>query len=121
MLPPIAYELLGLALIALLVWIAWDSLRAREAAVAASRAACAARDVQFLDDTVAIESLRPARDTDGNLKLRRIYGFEYSDTGNNREKGYVVVLGGEVVLTQVGSGATWIDPQRAARDRDEAR
>ena len=120
MLPPVAYELLGLAVIALLVWLAWDSLRAREAAVAASRAACAARDVQFLDDTVAIESLRPARDAHGNLKLRRIYGFEYSDTGNNREKGYVVVLGGTVVLTRIGSSSTWTDPRRGARERDDA-
>ena len=110
MLPPVAFELAGLALLAALVWLIWDSLRAREAAVSAGRAACAAQQWQLLDDTVAIESLRPARDDEGRLRLRRIYGFEYSDTGNSRRKGTVVVLGAEVVLVHIGSQSTLFQP-----------
>ena len=78
----------------LLLWI--DSLRARERAVAAGRAACERYDLQFLDETVAFASLRPARDDDGQLRLRRVYDFEFSDTGNNRRHGSVVMLGGEL-------------------------
>jgi hypothetical protein len=106
MLPPIAFELLGLIALAALVWLVWDSLRAREAAIAASRSACNAKNWQFLDETVAIESVRPTRDRHGSLRLRRIYGFEYSDTGNSRRKGTVVVLGAEVVLVHIGSHST---------------
>ena len=105
MLPPVAFELAGLAALAALVWLVWDSLRAREAAMGAGRAACAAHHWQLLDDTVAIASIRPARDEDGNLKLRRVYAFEYSDTGDNRREGRVVVLGGRVVLVDIGAHA----------------
>jgi hypothetical protein len=102
MFPPVAYEIAGLVLIGLLVWLIWDSLRAREAAVAASRAACDAEGYQFLDDTVAVESVRPARDDEGRLRLRRVYGFEYSDTGNTRHPGSVVLLGATVVMLRIG-------------------
>jgi len=102
MLPPLAYDLMGLVLIGLLVWLVWDSLRSREAAVSASRAACEAEGYQFLDDTVAIESVRPARDDEGRLRLRRVYGFEYSDTGLTRHKGSVVMLGAEVLALRIG-------------------
>lgn len=74
-----------------LFWV--DSLRARERAVAAGRAACKRYGVQLLDDTVAIAQLRLARDDDGRLRLRRTYAFEFSDTGNNRRRGAIVMLG----------------------------
>jgi hypothetical protein len=103
-------ETVGLLLLAAIAWLIWDSLRAREAAVAASRAACTAEQYLFLDDTVAIESVRPVRDDDGTVRLRRIYGFEYSDTGNSRCKGSVILVGERVVLlrieTRTASGTT---------------
>jgi hypothetical protein len=75
-------------------WI--DSLRARERALAAGRAACERYGLQLLDETVAVSTLRLARGADGRLRLRRIYAFEFSDTGNNRRQGSVVILGAEV-------------------------
>ena len=39
---------------------------------------------------------------DGRLLLRRVYNFEYSDTGDNRRNGSVVLLGHRVVLLNVG-------------------
>jgi len=86
-----AAALLALALGALF-WV--DSLRARERAVAAGRAACTRYGVQLLDDTVAFAQLRLARDDSGRLRLRRTYAFEFSDTGNNRRRGAIVMLGG---------------------------
>ena len=56
----------------------------------------------LLDDTVAISNLKPARDGDGRLKLQRAYDFEYSDTGDNRLQGSVVMLGHRVVILNVG-------------------
>jgi len=72
-------------------WI--DSLRARERALAAGRAACERYAVQFLDETVAFARLRLGRDDQGRLKLARTYTFEFSDTGNNRRHGAIVLLG----------------------------
>lgn len=94
-------ELLVLALLGAAVWLWLDSLKAREIGVKAAQAACADEGLQFLDDTVAIRSLRLIRDDDGRLRLRRIYGFEYSDTGDNRRPGTVTLLGQRVELLHV--------------------
>jgi len=72
-------------------------LRARERALRAGRSACQRYKVQFLDDTVAFARLRLARDQDGQLKIARTYTFEFSDTGNNRRHGAIVMLGGELL------------------------
>jgi hypothetical protein len=77
-----------------LLWA--DSLRARESAVRAGRSACERYQLQFLDDTVSFARMRLARDDGGQLKISRTYTFEFSDTGNNRRHGAIVMLGGDV-------------------------
>ncbi len=95
-------EILLLCLFAALAWLWWDSMQAREAAVTAARSACDAEGLQFLDDTVGIAALRPARNGNGRLLLQRAYDFEFSDTGDNRKKGSVVMLGRRVVVLNIG-------------------
>lgn len=96
------WELLGLILLASGAWLWLDGLRARDAGIAAARAACDGEGLQLLDDTVSLASLRFARSDDGRLMLRRSYDFEYSDTGDNRRRGSVVLLGQRVLLLNVG-------------------
>lgn len=79
-------------------WLWLDSFKARDAGIRAARAACDAEDLLLLDDTVALGSLRPQRDDEGRLRLRRVYHFEYSDTGDNRRDGHVTLLGSELVM-----------------------
>ena len=88
-----AAAIVALVAVALL-WA--DSLRARERAVRAGRSACERYQLQFLDDTVSFARMRLARDDGGQLKISRTYTFEFSDTGNNRRHGAIVMLGGEV-------------------------
>ena len=83
----------------LLLWV--DSLRARERAVKAGREACERYDLQFLDDTVVFTRIRLARDEEGQLKISRTYTFEFSDTGNNRRRGAVVILGASLQDVQL--------------------
>jgi hypothetical protein len=90
------WEPWALAGIALLVWLWYDSMRARERAVAAGLRACERERLQLLDETVECVSLWPARDPDGRLALRRVYRFEFSDNGDNRRGGSIVMLGGDV-------------------------
>ncbi len=97
-------ELVGILLLAALAWLWLDSLKAREAAVRAAREVCAAEGLMFLDDTVAIASLKPVRNDEGQIMLQRSYDFEFSDTGNNRLKGSVVMRGHRVMLLNVGPG-----------------
>jgi hypothetical protein len=77
-----------------LLWL--DSLRARERAVQAGRSACERYRVQFLDDTVSFARMRLARDEEGMLKISRTYTFEFTETGNNRRQGAIVMLGHEL-------------------------
>jgi hypothetical protein len=90
------WEAWALAALALLAWLWFDSMRARERALAAGSRACERDGLQFLDETVECVSLRAARDEDGRLALRRVYRFEFSDDGRNRRSGGIVMLGGEV-------------------------
>jgi hypothetical protein len=98
------WEILGTALVAGGGWLIWDGLKAREAANAAIRAACAAQRHLFLDDTVGLESMWPLRNAEGRVALRRVYGFEYSDTGHNRRKGRVDMRGDRVVGVEIEPG-----------------
>lgn len=77
-------------------WLWYDSMRARERAVAAGQRACERDRLQFLDETVECISFRPARDDAGRMALRRVYRFEFSDNGDNRRGGGIVMLGGKV-------------------------
>jgi ABC-type nickel/cobalt efflux system permease component RcnA len=85
-------EIGGLLLVLLAAWLVWDTLRSREHANAAMRNACERHGLYFLDDTVSLQSLRPVRDEDGRIKLRRIYRFQYSDTGHNRRNGSITLV-----------------------------
>lgn len=94
------WEAYALVLLILACWYWYDSLRVRERAIAAGRAACEREQVQFLDETVALSALRLGRDEGGRLRLRRRYAFEFSDPlyegGNNRRDGSVVMLSDRV-------------------------
>ena len=94
------WEACALALLVLACVYWYDSMRARERAIAAGRAACERERVQFLDETVALSALRLGRDQAGRLRLRRFYAFEFSDPlyegGNNRRDGSVVMLSDRV-------------------------
>lgn len=101
-----ALEIVSLLVLGGIAWLWLDSIKVREAAIHAAKAACASEGLQLLDYTVAIASLKLARDERGRLKLQRAYQFEYSDTGDNRLKGSVVLLGHSVMILNVGSRTT---------------
>ncbi|HTY02134.1 MAG TPA: DUF3301 domain-containing protein [Rhodocyclaceae bacterium] len=90
-----------LLLVVAAAWFWLDGVRARDAAMSACRRACEVEGLQFLDETVAIRSLKLERDEDGALRMRRVYDFEYSDTGNDRHPGSVVIRGRTVVALHV--------------------
>lgn len=94
-------EIPAIAAIAALIWFWLDTLKAREAGIRAARQACVEEGLQFLDDSVVGRSLRPARDDNGQLRLRRVYGFEYSDTGDNRRSGSVTLLGDRIEFLHI--------------------
>lgn len=86
---------------AVLAWLWYDSLRAREQAVATGKKACEYDRLLFLDDTVQCVSFWPGRNDAGRMVLRRIYRFEFSDTGDNRRDGTIVMSGATVESVQL--------------------
>ncbi len=87
------------------LWFWRDSLGAREQACTASQRACQQSQLQWLDDTVALERLWWRRDRDGRLQLERLYVFEFSDTGQTRRIGSVLLVGWRVeMLHMEGDG-----------------
>jgi hypothetical protein len=99
-------ESLVVAVLAAAGWFLWSSLRAREAANASIRPACRAEGYLFLDDTVALDRIRLRRDDEGRATIERVYRFDYSDTGDNRRRGYVTLLGARVTGLSLGVVAT---------------
>jgi hypothetical protein len=95
------FELTALLIIGGLIWLWLDSLSAREIGMEASRAACAADGVQLLDESVAIRSAWFARDDNGQMRIKRTYGFEYSNDGTNRRQGSVTLIGKQVIALYI--------------------
>jgi hypothetical protein len=85
------------AVVLAIIWFWHASMSAREHANGAAREACERLQLVMLDGTVAISRLWFRRDADGRLRLERTYGFEYTDDGYRRLRGFVVTLGPRVI------------------------
>jgi hypothetical protein len=95
-----------LALTILAGWFWLDSMRMREAAVLIGAEACRRHDVQFLDDTVSLNRLGLYRDGRGHMRIRRTYQFDFSESGDNRCRAYIVMVGGQLEVLQMGLSET---------------
>jgi hypothetical protein len=90
-------EGLLLILLAALAWFWWDSLQKREIALTTARLACERAGVQFLDGSVALRKLKLRRDDMQRAHFYREFAFEYSTQGDDRQAGWVWLLGARVV------------------------
>jgi hypothetical protein len=86
-------SLFYLLVLASLGWYWLSSIHVLEIARKAGRNACDKAGVQFLDDTVASTRINIARNLSGRRALRRTYRFEFTETGNTRIEGKIVMLG----------------------------
>lgn len=89
-------SLLFLLLLAALGWFWFDSLHALEIARNAGKQVCSNAHVQFLDDTVSSIGLALVRNESGRRVWRRTYRFEFSETGNSRLEGRIILLGSRI-------------------------
>ncbi|MBF0623001.1 MAG: DUF3301 domain-containing protein [Magnetococcales bacterium] len=89
-------ESLLLFLILALVGLWFMAMQAREKALTFTRRACTDMGVYLLDDTVALNGLRFARNRNGQLCFKRCFRFEYTRGTDFRHKGTVILLGNHV-------------------------
>ena len=106
--------LFTLLTLTLLVWFWADSMRAREHALHACAKACKEINAQLLDQTVALQRIRIARDRNGRAAWLRTYRFEYTLDGAQRLRGSVLMRGRsiETVAIQSPDGATQFEQDK---------
>ena len=95
------FEIILVVSLGSLFWLWFDGTRVREIAVERARRHCHVNDVQFLDGTVSLTKIKPTRNEHGRLTFERTYTFEYSDTGNNRKPGSIIMLGQAVLFLDI--------------------
>jgi hypothetical protein len=72
-------------------WI--TAIKVKEATLRAVEAHCSQAGVQLLDGTIFLRRLWVARDRRGQLQLTRVFQFEFTATGDDRNLGWARLLG----------------------------
>jgi hypothetical protein len=93
-------EILFILLISIGIWYWWDTQACNEIALSASLKICSGAGLQLLDATVTRQRSWLRRGASGSVQICRLYSFEYSDIssgGRQREYGYIVLVGKQVV------------------------
>jgi hypothetical protein len=98
-------EILFILLISAGIWYWWDTQQCNEIALSACLRRCSAAGLQLLDATVTRQRVWLRRGGSG-IQLCRLYSFEYSGDGispdyGQREYGYIVLIGKQVVDTNI--------------------
>ena len=84
---------LGLGLLAIVVWLWSEGRRAHEIAVRTCRETCRSYDLQLLDATVSLSKLSISQ-----WRIKRTYQFHFSRDGVGRESGSITMRGGVVEI-----------------------
>jgi uncharacterized protein DUF3301 len=98
-------DLLLIILILAGIWYWWDTQQCNETALFVCKKKCEAAALQLLDATVSRQRSWLRRGPNGAMQICRLYSFEYSgdqsfDYGQ-RQQGYIVLIGKQVVETNM--------------------
>jgi hypothetical protein len=89
-----------------LLW--YSASKSKEQAFAIAKRECAKQNLQLLDQTVELDEARVRRDDTGWLTLWRRYRFDYTETGDARNQGFLLLNGARLVRIDLGSEQTII-------------
>jgi len=99
-------EILLIVLILAGIWYWWDTQQSNEVALAVCRQKCTNARLQLLDATVIRQRSWLRRGNSGSVQICRLYAFEYIDEHaeeyTQRQYGYIVLIGKQVVETSLG-------------------
>lgn len=99
-----------LALLILLLAVAWlwyDTIGAGDRARSVCGEACRRQGLQLLDDSVGLQGMRLTRNSAGRLRIRRLYRFDFSDTGMERRRGLMALSGSAPEWLQLERDGGW--------------
>lgn len=81
-----------LLLAAIGAWL-WHAHGVRERALIAVQQYCGKMDLELLDGNVAFRRMGMVRDARGQRRVARVYGFEFTVTGEQRHQGTISMFG----------------------------
>lgn len=87
--------LLVLLTIVIIFW--FEILKMREYVIKRCQRACEEAKIQFLDQSVAVISIKFRLGKNGLPELLRIYQFEYSENGVDRLPAYVDLINNRII------------------------
>ena len=82
--------------VAALVAFWWQSDKIKLYAIGYIAHYCKSRNLQLLDQTIVLRGLWPIRSKEGSIQLRRRYHFEFTSTGEVRNKGIIELVGRKI-------------------------
>ena len=98
-------EILFILLISGGIWYWWDTQQCNEIALFVCQKKCTDAGLQLLDGTVFRQRTWLRKRPAGGLQICRLYSFEYSNSSSTdfgqREHGYIVLIGKQVVETHI--------------------
>ncbi|MCW8936175.1 MAG: DUF3301 domain-containing protein [Gammaproteobacteria bacterium] len=86
-------DLLIIMTLSLLIWFWLDSMKINETARKIGAKLCQKNNVQFLDETVHMASMRFGKNHHGQIKLLRKYKFEFTNSEYHRYSGNLTLAG----------------------------
>ncbi|NRB37178.1 MAG: DUF3301 domain-containing protein [Pseudomonadales bacterium] len=86
-----------LFVVMLVIYAFYHMALLRERAYKAVANHCKIKNLQLLDQNVAVKALWFKRDDHGSLRFWLTCEFEFSSTGDERYSGKIVILGGKIV------------------------
>ena len=95
-----------LMLIVLLVLFWQSSLRCRDLAVHTARAICRNHGLQFLDGTASLREIRPGYSRAVGAGIKRIYSFDYSENGIERDRGFIIMWNSHIITVLLDARET---------------
>ncbi len=108
-------NLLFITLILTVSWYWWDTQQCNEIALTVCQQKCTKAGLQLLDSTVTRQRVWLRRGSASNVQICRLYSFEYYNSQalepgtsvlarsefGEREQGYIVLIGKQVVETKL--------------------
>lgn len=96
-------SLLWIIALSSIVVLWYKNLAYKDLAYKAALNFCKEADVQLLDQTIYLRSIRPMKNDHQLWRLRRHYQFEFTPTGTERYNGSVTLLGRQTIDIQLAA------------------
>lgn len=78
------------------LYLWWQGKAIKEKAIPITKKYCHKMDVQLLDDTISIKSTRIIWHN-GQLRIKRIFSFEFTATGESRYEGKIEFINSQLI------------------------